>query len=174
MRTCGWAPLLFISFFMVFCLSACQEKTSGIEVLIFSDMSKGMKEQLMEKAFQPDEEMYDVKILPAIPEKLLVEITAKQGEVMFVPEELFRTYDDPESFHLLHGMQEDGEAVGPYTIKEPKTGKMVDYAVQINKGTKKLNGYTFRLNREMVAFIPVYAEKSKEALSLIWQLRDNQ
>lgn len=68
----------------------------------------------------------------------------------------------------------DDQVAGPYTIEDQKTGKMVDYAVQVNKGTKKLNGYTFRLHRDMVAFIPVYADKSKEALSLMKQLRENR
>ncbi len=92
---------------------------------------------------------------------------------MFVPEEMFRTYDDPESFQLLEEMRVDGEGAGPYTVEDAKTGNTVDYAVQIKKGTKQLNGYTFRLHRDMVAFIPVYTEKSKEALSLMKQLREN-
>ncbi|PRR93589.1 MULTISPECIES: lipoprotein YteS [unclassified Bacillus (in: firmicutes)] len=169
-RAAAW----LISFVAAFCLSACQGKTNGIDVLIFSDMSKGMKDQLVEKAFQTEHETYSVHIFPAIPEKLLVEITAKEGDIMLVPEEMFRTYDDPESFQLLEEMGVDDQAAGPYTVEDKKTGKTVDYAVQVNKGTKKLNGYTFRLHRDMVAFIPVYADKSKEALSLMKQLRENR
>ncbi|WHX43991.1 lipoprotein YteS [Bacillus pumilus] len=169
-RAAAW----LISFIAAFCLSACHGKTNGIDVLIFSDMSKGMKDQLVEKAFQTEQETYSVHIFPAIPEKLLVEITAKEGDIMLVPEEMFRTYDDPESFQLLEEMGIDDQAAGPYTIEDQKTGKMVDYAVQVNKGTKKLNGYTFQLHRDMVAFIPVYADKSKEALSLMKQLRENR
>ncbi|EKF36559.1 MULTISPECIES: hypothetical protein [Bacillus] len=169
-RAAAW----LLSFIAAFCLSACQGKTEGIDVLIFSDMSKGMKDQLVKKAFQPNQETYDVHIFPAIPEKLLVEITAKEGDVMLVPEEMFRTYDDPESFQLLEEMGIDGEGAGPYTVEDPKTGHTIDYAVQINKGTKQLNGYTFRLHRDMVAFIPIYAEKSEEALSLMKQLRENR
>ncbi|TYS29741.1 lipoprotein YteS [Bacillus pumilus] len=163
-----------LSFIAAFSLSACQGETNGIDVLIFSDMSKGMKDQLVEKAFHTEQESYSVHIFPAIPEKLLVEITAKEGDVMLVPEEMFRTYDDPESFQQLEEMGLDDQAAGPYTVEDQKTGKTVDYAVQVNKGTKKLNGYTFRLHRDMVAFIPVYADKSKEALSLMKQLRENR
>lgn len=163
-----------LSFIAALCLSACQGKTNGIDVLIFSDMSKGMKDQLVEKAFQTEQESYSVHIFPAIPEKLLVEITAKEGDIMLVPEEMFRTYDDPESFQLLEEMGVDDQAAGPYTVEDQKTGKTVDYAVQVNKGTKKLNGYTFQLHRDMVAFIPVYADKSNEALSLMKQLRENR
>ncbi|WP_395894024.1 lipoprotein YteS [Bacillus safensis subsp. safensis] len=163
-----------ISFIAAICLSACQGKTNGIDVLIFSDMSKGMKDQLVEKAFQPEQETYSVHIFPAIPEKLLVEITSKEGDVMLVPEEMFRTYDDPESFQLLEEMKIGDQAAGPYTVEDKKIGKTVDYAVQINKGKKKLNGYTFQLHRDMVAFIPVYADKTEEALSLMKQLRENQ
>ncbi|WP_426004528.1 lipoprotein YteS [Bacillus sp. DWP3-1] len=163
-----------LSFIAALCLSACQGKTNGIDVLIFSDMSKGMKDQLVEKAFQTEQESYSVYIFPAIPEKLLVEITAKEGDIMLVPEEMFRTYDDPESFQLLEEMGVDDQAAGPYTVEDQKTGKTVDYAVQVNKGTKKLNGYTFQLHRDMVAFIPVYAYKSNEALSLMKQLRENR
>ncbi|KIL10190.1 lipoprotein YteS [Bacillus altitudinis] len=169
-RAAAW----LLSFIAAFCLSACHGKTNGIDVLIFSDMSKGMKDQLVEKAFQTDQETYSVHIFPAIPEKLLVEITAKEGDIMLVPEEMFRTYDDPESFQLLEEMGIDDQAAGPYTVENQKTGKTVDYAVQVSKGTKKLNGYTFRLHRDMVAFIPVYADKSKEALSLMKQLRENR
>lgn len=169
-RAAAW----LISFIAAFCLSACHGKTNGIDVLIFSDMSKGMKDQLVEKAFQPEQETYSVHIFPAIPEKLLVEITAKEGDIMLVPEEMFRTYDDPESFQLLEEMGVDDQAAGPYTVEDQKTWKTVDYAVQVNKGTKKLNGYTFQLHRDMVAFIPVYADKSKEALSLMKQLRENR
>ncbi|MFJ5965313.1 lipoprotein YteS [Bacillus sp. NPDC093026] len=174
MRRIQRVAVLMIAFIAVLCMVACQRNTDGINVLIFSDMSKGMKDQLMEKAFPPNQQKWDVQILPAIPEKLLVEITAKEGDVMFVPEDMFRTYDDPEGFKLLDEMAIDEQATGPYTIENPKTGKEVDYAVQISKGTKELNGYTFRLNRDMVAFIPVYAEKSEEALSLIKQLRENR
>lgn len=163
-----------LSFIAALCLSACQGKTNGIDVLIFSDMSKGMKDQLVEKAFQTEQESYSVHIFPAIPEKLLVEITAKEGDIMLVPEEMFRTYDDPESFQLLEEMGVDDQAAGPYTVEDQKTGETVDYAVQVNKGTKKLNGYTFQLHRDMVAFIPVYAYKSNEALSLMKQLRENR
>ena len=174
MRRQKRAVVWLISFIAAFCLSACQGKTNGIDVLIFSDMSKGMKDQLVEKAFQPEQETYSVHIFPAVPEKLLVEITSKEGDVMLVPEEMFRTYDDPESFQLLEEMEIGDQAEGPYTVEDKKTGKPVDYAVQINKGKKKLNGYTFQLHREMVAFIPVYADKTKEALSLMKQLRENQ
>ncbi|MEM5030264.1 lipoprotein YteS [Bacillus pumilus] len=168
------AAAWLFSFIAAFCLSACHGKTNSIDVLIFSDMSKGMKDQLVEKAFQTEQETYSVHIFPAIPEKLLVEITSKEGDIMLVPEEMFRTYDDPESFQLLEEMGIDDQAAGPYTTEDQKTGKTVDYAVQVNKGTKKLNGYTFRLHRDMVAFIPVYADKSKEALSLMKQLRENR
>ncbi len=54
--------------------------------------------------FQTEQETYSVHIFPAIPEKLLVEITSKEGDIMLVPEEMFRTYDDPESFQLLEEM----------------------------------------------------------------------
>lgn len=84
-RAAAW----LLSFIAAFCLSACHGKTNGIDVLIFSDMSKGMKDQLVEKAFQTDQETYSVHIFPAIPEKLLVEITAKEGDIMLVPEEMF-------------------------------------------------------------------------------------
>ncbi|MBR0614093.1 MULTISPECIES: hypothetical protein [Bacillus] len=174
MRRQKRAAVWLISFIAAICLSACQGKTNGIDVLIFSDMSKGMKDQLVEKAFQPEQETYSVHIFPAIPEKLLVEITSKEGDVMLVPEEMFRTYDDPESFQLLEEMKIGDQAAGPYTVEDKKTGKTVDYAVQINKGKKKLNGYPFQLHRDMVAFIPVYADKTEEALSLMKQLRENQ
>ncbi len=42
---------------------------------------------------------------------------------------------------------------------------------RLKKG-KQLNGYSFRLNRNMAAFIPVYATKTEEALQLISQLTE--
>ncbi|POD88229.1 putative lipoprotein YteS [Bacillus subtilis subsp. subtilis] len=60
----------------------------------------------------------------------------------------------------------------PYTTVNKKTGEKTIYAVQIEKGKKRLNGYSFRLNRNMAAFIPVYAEKTEEALQLISQLTE--
>ncbi|NQD51630.1 lipoprotein YteS, partial [Bacillus altitudinis] len=50
MRRYQRAAAWLLSFIAAFYLSACQGKTEGIDVLIFSDMSKAMKDQLVEKA----------------------------------------------------------------------------------------------------------------------------
>ncbi|MGE6628810.1 lipoprotein YteS [Bacillus sp. NPDC077027] len=165
---------LFLCLIAVVSLVSCQSEDSGTKVLIFSDMSEDMKNQLLERAFKQNQAEWDIRIFPVIPEKLLVEITAKEGDLMIVPEEMFRTYDDPEGFQRLEEFSLNKKPLGPYTTKHPKTGEEIDYAIKIPTGTKTLNGYSFRLNREMVAFIPIYAEKSKEALSLIKQLRENR
>ncbi|MCI4139687.1 lipoprotein YteS, partial [Bacillus vallismortis] len=57
------------------------------------------------------------------------------------------------NFQPLDGLPPDNTS--PYTTVEQKTGEKTVYAVQIEKGEKQLNGYTFRLNRNMAAFIPV-------------------
>lgn len=138
-----------------------------MHVILFSDMRAGVQEKIKEAAKQ---KAGKVDIFPAYPEKLLTEITAHEGDVFIVPEDMFQAYDDPENFQPLDELPLD--KTSPYTAVDQKTGEKTVYAVQIEKGGKQLNGYSFRLNRNMAAFIPVYAEKTEEALQLISQLTE--
>ncbi|MFB0636488.1 lipoprotein YteS [Bacillus rugosus] len=148
-------------------LASCSSRPDGMHVILFSDMQAGVQENIKEAAEQTAGK---VDIFPAFPEKLLTEITAREGDVFIVPEDMFQAYDDPENFQLLDGLP--SEKTSPYTTVNKKTGEKTVYAVQIEKGEKQLNGYSFRLNRNMAAFIPVYAKKTEEALQLISQLTE--
>ncbi|WP_413286482.1 lipoprotein YteS [Bacillus mojavensis] len=148
-------------------LASCSSRPDGLHVILFSDLQAGVQEKIKEAAGQGTGK---VDIFPALPEKLLTEVTAHEGDVFIVPEDLFAAYDDPENFQPL-----DELPVGktsPYTAVNQKTGEKTVYAVRIEKGEKQLNGYSFRLNRNMAAFIPVYSEKTEEALRLISQLTE--
>ncbi|MCY7980217.1 lipoprotein YteS [Bacillus inaquosorum] len=148
-------------------LASCSSRPDGMHVILFSDMRAGVQEKIKEAAKQ---KAGKVDIFPAYPEKLLTEITAHEGDVFIVPEDMFQAYDDPENFQPLDELPLD--KTSPYTAVDQKTGEKTVYAVQIEKGGKQLNGYSFRLNRNMAAFIPVYAEKTEEALQLISQLTE--
>lgn len=151
----------------VLLLTSCSSKPEGIHVIMFSDMKADLQEKIKDAASGKGAE---ADIFPVLPEKLLVEITAQEGDLFIVPEEMFHTYDDPENFQLLDELS--GEKRGPYTILDQETREKADYAILIEKGEKRLNGCSFRLNRNMVAFIPAYSEKTKEALELITQLKE--
>ncbi|MCY9094562.1 lipoprotein YteS [Bacillus inaquosorum] len=148
-------------------LASCSSRPDGMHVILFSDMRAGVQEKIKEAA---EQKAGKVDIFPAYPEKLLTEITAHEGDVFIVPEDMFQAYDDPENFQPLDELSLD--KTSPYTAVDQKTGEKTVYAVQIEKGGKQLNGYSFRLNRNMAAFIPVYAEKTEEALQLISQLTE--
>lgn len=138
-----------------------------MHVIVFSDMQAGVQENIKKAA---EQKAGKVDILPAFPEKLLTEITAREGDVFIVPEDMFQAYDDPVNFQPLDGLPPD--KTYSYTTVDQTTGEKTVYAVQIKKGEKQLNGYSFRLNRNMAAFIPVYAKKTEEALQLISQLTE--
>ncbi|OWV35886.1 lipoprotein YteS [Bacillus spizizenii] len=148
-------------------LASCSSRLDGMHVILFSDMQAGVQENIKEAA---EQKAGKVDIYPAFPEKLLTEITAHEGDVFIVPEDMFQAYDDPENFQLLDGLPL--EKTSPYTTVNKKTGEKTVYAVRIEKGKKQLNGYSFQLNRNMAAFIPVYAKKTEEALQLISQLTE--
>ncbi|MCY8795465.1 lipoprotein YteS [Bacillus inaquosorum] len=148
-------------------LASCSSRPDGMHVILFSDMRAGVQEKIKEAA---EQKAGKVDIFPAYPEKLLTEITAHEGDVFIVPEDMFQAYDDPENFQPLDELPLD--KTSPYTAVDQKTGEKTVYAVQIEKGGKQLNGYSFQLNRNMAAFIPVYAEKTEEALQLISQLTE--
>ncbi|MBU2660562.1 lipoprotein YteS [Bacillus cabrialesii] len=148
-------------------LSSCSSRPDGMHVIVFSDMQAGVQENIKKAA---EHKAGKVDILPAFPEKLLTEITAREGDVFIVPEDMFQAYDDPENFQPLDGLPPD--KTYSYTTVDQTTGEKTVYAVQIKKGEKQLNGYSFRLNRNMAAFIPVYAKKTEEALQLISQLTE--
>ncbi|MBY0182839.1 rhamnogalaturonan transport/degradation protein RmgS [Bacillus subtilis] len=146
-------------------LASCSSRPDGMHVILFSDMQAGVQEKI-KKAAEQNAGKVDI----FLQEKLLTEITAHEGDVFIVPEDMFQAYDDPENFQPLNGLPP--KKTSPYTTVNKKTGEKTIYAVQIEKGKKQLNGYSFRLNRDMVAFIPVYAEKTEEALQLISQLTE--
>ncbi|MCR6595118.1 lipoprotein YteS [Bacillus halotolerans] len=148
-------------------LASCSSRPDGIHVILFSDMQAGVQDNIKEAA---EKKAGRAEIFPALPEKLLTEITAREGDVFIVPEDLFAAYDDPENFQPLDGLSLKHSS--PYTAVNQKTGEKTVYAVLIEKGEKQLNGYSFRLNRNMAAFIPVYSEKTEEALQLISQLTE--
>ncbi|MCI4137748.1 lipoprotein YteS [Bacillus vallismortis] len=148
-------------------LASCSSRPDGMHVILFSDMQEDVQEHIKEAA---EQKAGKVDIFPVIPEKLLTEITAHEGDVFIVPEDMFQAYDDPDNFQPLDGLPPDNTS--PYTTVDQKTGEKTVYAVQIEKGEKQLNGYSFRLNRNMAAFIPVYAKKTEEALQLISQLTE--
>ncbi|WP_426983371.1 lipoprotein YteS [Bacillus cabrialesii] len=148
-------------------LSSCSCRPDGMHVIVFSDMQAGVQENIKKAA---EQKAGKVDILPAFPEKLLTEIAAREGDVFIVPEDMFQAYDDPENFQPLDGLPPD--KTYSYTTVDQTTGEKTVYAVQIKKGEKQLNGYSFRLNRNMAAFIPVYAKKTEEALQLISQLTE--
>lgn len=138
-----------------------------MHVILFSDMQAGVQEK-NKKGRRA--ECREGRYLSSFSGKLLTEITAHEGDVFIVPEDMFQAYDDPENFQPLNGLPP--KKTSPYTTVNKKTGEKTIYAVQIEKGKKQLNGYSFRLNRDMAAFIPVYAEKTEEALQLISQLTE--
>ncbi|MEI1422603.1 lipoprotein YteS [Bacillus cabrialesii] len=148
-------------------LASCSSRPDGMHVILFSDMQAGVQENIKKAA---EQKAGKVDILPAFPEKLLTEITAREGDVFIVPEDMFQAYDDPENFQPLD--EWPVKKTSPYIAVDQKTGEKTVYAVQIKKGEKQLNGYSFRLNRNMAAFIPVYAKKTEEALQLISQLTE--
>ncbi|MDU0155691.1 lipoprotein YteS [Bacillus cabrialesii] len=148
-------------------LASCSSRPDGMHVIVFSDMQAGVQENIKKAA---EQKAGKVDILPAFPEKLLTEITAREGDVFIVPEDMFQAYDDPVNFQPLDGLPPD--KTYSYTTVDQTTGEKTVYAVQIKKGEKQLNGYSFRLNRNMAAFIPVYAKKTEEALQLISQLTE--
>ncbi|WP_276730619.1 lipoprotein YteS [Bacillus sp. (in: firmicutes)] len=153
--------------FSILFLASCSSRPDGLHVIVFSDMQAGVQENIKKAA---EQKAGKVDILPAFPEKLLTEITAREGDVFIVPEDMFQAYDDPANFQPLDGLPP--EKTSPYTTVDQTTGEKTVYAVQIKKGEKQLNGYSFRLNRNMAAFIPVYTKKTEEALQLISQLTE--
>ncbi|PNB56703.1 lipoprotein YteS, partial [Pseudomonas sp. GW456-E7] len=82
-------------------LASCSSRPDGMHVILFSDMQAGVQENIKEAAEQTAGK---VDIFPAFPEKLLTEITAREGDVFIVPEDMFQAYDDPENFQLLDGL----------------------------------------------------------------------
>ncbi|MEC1263089.1 lipoprotein YteS [Bacillus swezeyi] len=145
----------------VLLLSSCGKgETAGTDVFVFSDANREVKENIEKAA---GKERLNVTVYPASPEKLLVEIAAKEGDLFIVPEDMFEPFYDPEGLLPLEADQE-----GRKTYSAPgKNGEKRLYAAVIKKGVKHLNGYTFTLNTDMAAFIPIYAKKTAEAMELI-------
>lgn len=138
-------------------LSACGKADfERADVFMFSDASSGIKEKIKKAAGKKG---MNVTFFLASPEKLLAEIAAKEGDLFVVPEDMFKPFFDPEG---LRPLGSDPEGEGPYTAGGQKV-----YAAVIKKGEKQLNGYSFQLNTDMAAFIPIYAKKTDEALELI-------
>lgn len=73
-----------------------------MHVILFSDMQAGVQKNIKEAA---EQKAGKVDIFPAFPEKLLTEITAHEGDVFIVPEDMFQAYDDPENFQPLDGLR---------------------------------------------------------------------
>lgn len=72
-----------------------------MHVILFSDMQAGVQEKIKKAA---EQNAGKVDIFPAFQEKLLTEITAHEGDVFIVPEDMFQAYDDPENFQPLNGL----------------------------------------------------------------------
>ncbi|MCY7863426.1 lipoprotein YteS [Bacillus haynesii] len=162
MKNFAFSVLLFAA---VLLLSSCgKDGSRGTDVLIFSDAPAEIKENVQRAA---EKEQLNIIVFPAAPEKLLVEIAAKEGDLFIVPEDMFKPFYDPEGLQPLNVPSEEKE---PYSAPG-KNGEVQLYAAVIGKGEKRLNGYTFQLNTDMAAFIPVYAKKTPEATELIEALR---
>lgn len=70
-----------------------------MHVILFSDMQAGVQEKIKKAA---EQNAGKADIFPAFQEKLLTEITAHEGDVFIVPEDMFQAYDDPENFQPLN------------------------------------------------------------------------
>nr|WP_236251150.1 MULTISPECIES: lipoprotein YteS [Bacillus] len=162
MRKLVW---LFMPAIAAFILSACGKgEAAGTDVFVFSDAPEQVKQNIGKAA---GKEGLHVTAFPASPEKLLVEIAAKEGDLFIVPEDMFEPFYDPEGLQPLKARSEERS---PYSAAG-KNGREQMYAAIIKKGEKRLNGYTFQLNTDMAAFIPVYAKKTSEAVKLIQTLQ---
>lgn len=96
-------------------LTSCSSRPDGMHVILFSDMQAGVQKNIKEAA---EQKAGKVDIFPAFPEKLLTEITAHEGDVFIVPEDMFQAYDDPENFQPLDGLRL--EKTSPYTTVNKK------------------------------------------------------
>ncbi|ASB87848.1 lipoprotein YteS [Bacillus sonorensis] len=155
---------VFLTAVMMLLTSCGKADSARTDVFIFSDASAEISGNIEKAA---GKQHLSAKFFPASPEKLLVEIAAKEGDLYIVPEEMFKPFFDPEGLRPLGSHPGDGE---PYTAAGSDGEKRV-YAAVLNKGEKRLNGYTFQLNTDMAAFIPIYAKKTDEAMDLIEALR---
>ncbi|MGG1240432.1 lipoprotein YteS [Bacillus sonorensis] len=143
---------VFLTAVMMLLTSCGKADSARTDVFIFSDASAEISGNIEKAA---GKQHLSAKFFPASPEKLLVEIAAKEGDLYIVPEEMFKPFFDPEGLRPLGSHPGDGE---PYTAAG-------------SDGEKRLNGYTFQLNTDMAAFIPIYAKKTDEAMDLIEALR---
>nr|MDH3153518.1 hypothetical protein [Bacillus licheniformis] len=67
--------------------------------MIFSDAPAEVKENVRRAV---GKEQLNITVFPATPEKLLVEIAAKEGDLFIVPEDMFKPFYDPEGLQPLN------------------------------------------------------------------------
>nr|MDH3164452.1 hypothetical protein [Bacillus licheniformis] len=85
--------------------------------MIFSDAPAEVKENVRRAV---GKEQLNITVFPATPEKLLVEIAAKEGDLFIVPEDMFKPFYDPEGLQPLNALLRKKKS---RTALRAKTGK---------------------------------------------------
>lgn len=175
----SYVARVFLSSLCFLLLVSCQqEKDDHFEILVFSSIPENALEEMkgLAKEELQGNTGFDVKLYPAVAERLLLEIVSNAGDILIMERDLLATaYDSDELYPLdvfrtkentieltkfeLEGLQAEGE--------ETKEDEVYLNALRVT------NIPAYHIDSELielVAIIPKYTKDKEVAISILEKL----
>ena len=170
--------ILFLLSFCLLILTSCQKESNRFEILVFSSLPESSLEEM--KGLAKDELQktldFDVVLVPAVVERLIVEIVRNSGDILIMDRNLLATaYDSEELYPLdeLRNTENTIELTGFELEALLADGTITDEVKVYANALRVINFSSYTNDSEpieLVAVIPKYTENKEAAFSILEKL----
>lgn len=160
-----------IMIFLVLVLQGCGDKEKPVELLFFTSIPVENNDEIQEKLStfaEAPSDNWKVQLYQPSFEKMLVEIAAHNGDVLFMSEELMSAAYDPQGLVPLNEILTEQDRVKldeSFIERDSDTTEEQIYAIPLSE--EFLNKMEVNSQTTILAFIPVYTEKKEQALEVL-------
>lgn len=163
-------------FLAILFLNGCSSKEDAVNWIFFSTLTSEtgaeLEELMQENEIDINNENIDLQFYSPIYERLIGEIAAHHGDIIFVEEQLLTpvTFDAEGLQPLNEAIEEGKEVSDKFKLIDPKSGEENIYGLPIEKDSFMLNLLGTDINEPIVAIIPIYSEKFDSSIKALEEL----
>lgn len=161
---------------VILILSGCSNKEDAISWMFFSELTNEtgveLEELVMEHEMDVKEETFNLQFFSPIYERLIGEIAAHNGDIIFVEEELLTPATfDAEGLQSLDAAVEEGKDIpDKFKLTNLESGEENVYALPIEKDSILLKNLDIDINKSIVALVPIYSDKHNVSIKALADL----
>ncbi len=172
-----YLSIISISIFIVFLTTGCQNKSSGFQLFIFTNVPDETKQQIQTliNNHSEGEQSIEVQFHPPMYEKIVVEFVDHSGDLILLEKELLTSIFDPVGLLPLDQIKNEKNSanIQEYQLKDEE-GNIHIYALPIPLESSLLKDLNYDGSKELVGIIPKYTKHQDDAYSILSELVNNK